>query len=148
MSSPISGIELNKSTLSLLVGNSEKLIVSNLPEDTTDTTTYTWKSSNPSVASVDKDGNVLALTKGTTTITVTSEEGFTYDCVVTVSDFAKGDVDKSGNINLTDVIISLKTYLNINEMNDDDFVLYDMNDDEVFNLTDVILLLKTYLGIN
>ena len=148
VSSPISGIELNKSTLSLLVGNSEKLIVSNLPEDTTDTTTYTWKSSNPSVASVDKDGNVLALTKGTTTITVTSEEGFTYDCVVTVSDFAKGDVDKSGNINLTDVIISLKTYLNINEMNDDDFVLYDMNDDEVFNLTDVILLLKTYLGIN
>lgn len=39
-----------------------------------DELTFTWKSSNPSVATVNKDGVITGIKKGTVTITVTSED--------------------------------------------------------------------------
>jgi uncharacterized protein YjdB len=47
----------------------------------------TWSSDNPDVATVDDAGEVTALSAGTATITVTTEEGnFTASCVVTVEE--------------------------------------------------------------
>ena len=47
---------------------------------------YTWNSSNPSVATVDENGMVKALTEGETTITVTACGGlYTATCTVSVS---------------------------------------------------------------
>lgn len=46
--------------------------------------TLTWTSSNPAVATVDKDGNVTGVAEGTCTVTVTSDNGRTASCQVTV----------------------------------------------------------------
>jgi arabinan endo-1,5-alpha-L-arabinosidase len=47
----------------------------------------TWKSSDPTVAEIDKNGRVAPKTEGTTTITVTTEDGgFEATCLLTVID--------------------------------------------------------------
>ena len=59
---------------SVTVGGSIKLTVTFDPSDATDKT-VTWKSSDPSIATVDSDGNVKGLKAGKVTITVTSKNG-------------------------------------------------------------------------
>ena len=46
--------------------------------------TLTWESDDESVATVDGDGLVIAVSNGTCTITVTSDNGLTASCTVTV----------------------------------------------------------------
>ena len=53
------------------------------PENSIDEA-LTWTSSNTSVATIDNDGNITALTAGTSTITVTTENGLTDSITVTV----------------------------------------------------------------
>jgi uncharacterized repeat protein (TIGR01451 family) len=45
----------------------------------------TWKSSDSSIATVDSTGKVTAMKEGTCTITVTTADGLTATCVVTVT---------------------------------------------------------------
>ena len=49
------------------------------------TTSFTWNSSNPSVATVSPEGEITAIGFGTTTITCTTHNGLTAQCLVTVS---------------------------------------------------------------
>lgn len=79
---PATSISLNKTELSLVVGNTEQLLPTALPVDTTDS--LTWTSTNPSVATVAGAGLVTALNSGTTVIRVTSESGKSAECTVTV----------------------------------------------------------------
>ncbi len=58
----------------LTVGDSLKLTATVSPSNASNKK-VTWKSSNPSVATVDANGNVKALKAGTVTITVTTEDG-------------------------------------------------------------------------
>lgn len=58
-------MKLNKKSVALTVGTSQKLKVRNLPN----TAKATWKSSKKSVASVSKKGRVKAKKKGKATIT-------------------------------------------------------------------------------
>lgn len=58
-------MKLSKKSVTLTVGNSQKLKVRNL----SDTAKVTWKSSKKSVASVSKKGSVKAKKKGKATIT-------------------------------------------------------------------------------
>ena len=51
---------------------------------TTATPTLSWTSTNPSVASVDNNGKVEALSEGTATITCMANNGVSASCVVTV----------------------------------------------------------------
>ena len=106
----------------------------------------TWKSLNPNIASVNEKGEVKALQKGTATITA-KFNGETVSSTVEVVDYLKGDINKDGKINLTDVIQLLKIYLNINPSIEDIITLGDMDNNNTINLSDVIILLKTYLGI-
>ena len=53
------------------------------PENSIDEA-LTWTSSNTSVATIDNDGNITALAAGTSTITVTTENGLTDSITVTV----------------------------------------------------------------
>jgi len=79
----VTGVSLNKTTLTLALGATEQLVVTVAPEDATNKK-VTWASDNKAV-SVTEDGTVKADTVGSATITVTTEDGgYTATCVVTV----------------------------------------------------------------
>ena len=73
-----SNLTLNKSSLSLLVGNSFKLVASK-PD-------INWSSENSGIASVDNEGNVTGITVGTTKIIVKTDDNLnTATCTVDVT---------------------------------------------------------------
>jgi uncharacterized protein YjdB len=82
------GVSLNKTSISMSVGESETLIATVTPSDATDKTVI-WTSSNPSVASVGLTGKVTAVGQGSATITATTVNGnYTATCAVTVGTVA------------------------------------------------------------
>lgn len=81
----VTGIELNKSVLSLEKGKSETLVAVIAPDNATNKK-VTWISSDVSVATVDINGKVTALKVGKTSIVVTTEDGAKIaSCEVTVT---------------------------------------------------------------
>ena len=90
----VTGVSLNKTSTELTVGQSETLTATVEPSDATNKN-VTWSTSDARIATV-TDGVVTAVSAGTATITVTTEDGgFTANCTVTV----RGDVpDRPVNI--------------------------------------------------
>lgn len=82
---PVTGVSLNKNTLTLDVGDDEALLATIAPADASDKELL-FTSSNPTVATVTPTGGfVEAAGPGTTTITVKTNDGnFTATCDVTV----------------------------------------------------------------
>lgn len=81
---PVTGVNLNKTSIDLKVGDDFQLLASVLPEDATDKR-VTWDSDDESVATVDDKGLVKAVKVGKTKITVYTQDGdFTKVCEVTV----------------------------------------------------------------
>ena len=76
-------VSLNKTSLTLDVGKSYTLTKTVSPSNAA--TSYTWRSSNTSVATVDSNGKVTAKASGTATITVKTSNGKTAICKVTVN---------------------------------------------------------------
>lgn len=70
----VTGVELDKTSITLTEGESEALNVTVLPEDASNKS-VTWKSSAPSIASVNTEGKITAHKEGSTTITVTTDDG-------------------------------------------------------------------------
>lgn len=92
---PVEGVVLNKQELSLTKGDAETLIATVMPTDATNKN-VTWHSSDTSVATV-VDGAVTAVSAGTTTITVTTEDGGKAACcIVTVTEAQPGHVHVKG----------------------------------------------------
>ncbi len=84
----VTGVTLNKSTLKLTVGGSQKLTATVKPSNATNKG-VTWSSSDKSIATVDSNGKVTAKKAGTVTITVTTKDGkYTAKCTVTVTEKA------------------------------------------------------------
>ena len=78
------GLNLDQSSLSMNENDTEQLIATVSPNDATDKT-VTWESSDNDVATV-IDGLVTAVSTGTATITVITENGgYTDTCAVSVS---------------------------------------------------------------
>jgi uncharacterized protein YjdB len=81
---PVQSVSLNKTELSLNVGESETLMATVLPENA-DNKAVTWSSGNTAVATVDASGKVTAVAAGSAVITVTTTDGGkTATCTVTV----------------------------------------------------------------
>lgn len=85
---PVEGVSLNKTSTTLIINGStygtEQLTATITPADAVNKN-VTWTSSNPAVATVSDNGLVTAVAKGTTTITVTTEDGgYTASCNVRV----------------------------------------------------------------
>ena len=92
----VTGITLNKDAITLKIDSTEQLVATVLPTDATNQNIF-WQSSTPAVASV-VDGLVTALTAGTATITVTTEDGnHTAECEVTVEKGSGIDDDVLAN---------------------------------------------------
>ena len=89
---------------------------------------------------------------GTAYVNVTginNYQGYQYKTfeITEAPEYQKGDLNKDGNIGLTDIIYLLKRYLSIEETTTEDILIGDMNEDGNLGLTDIILLLRVYLGI-
>ena len=80
----VTGVTLSLTSLNLQVGQTQQLTETVLPSNATNKA-VTWSSSNPSVANISSSGLVTADTEGTTTITVTTQDGnYHTTCMVTV----------------------------------------------------------------
>lgn len=81
----VTGVTLNKGTLTVEAGKSDILQANLYPANATNKA-VTWKSSNTDVAIVDGSGNVSGVSAGSASITVTTTDGSkTATCVVTVT---------------------------------------------------------------
>jgi uncharacterized protein YjdB len=77
-------VTLNKTNTTIPMGRSEVLTADVSPSNATNTI-IAWSSSNTSVATMDSNGKITALSPGTSTITVTTDDGNkTAVCLVTV----------------------------------------------------------------
>ena len=86
---PVTGIRLNKSSLTMDALDTFQMTASVYPDSANDKR-ITWSSSDPAIASVDENGLVTALKKGTATITAAAMDGsgVKSTCKVTVSNTA------------------------------------------------------------
>ena len=81
---PSSGITLNSNTLSMVEGATATLTATVLPANATDKT-VTWASNDVTVATVNTNGTVTAVSAGATAITATTKDGKMAICTVVVS---------------------------------------------------------------
>jgi uncharacterized protein YjdB len=80
----VTGVTLDKTSLTLIVGGFENLTAEVAPSDATNKELI-WESADTEIATVDSKGNVFGVKVGNTTITVTTEDGGkTAVCDVTV----------------------------------------------------------------
>ena len=81
----VTGISLDKTSVSITKGSSAQLTAAIQPSDT-ENKEVSWKSSNTSVATVSASGLVKGVKNGTATITVTTADGgYKAECKVTVT---------------------------------------------------------------
>ncbi len=81
----VEGVELNKSSITLSKGKTKTLKATIEPSNAT-IKDVTWSSSDKSIATVDKNGKVTAVKKGTATITCkTKQGGYKATCKVKVN---------------------------------------------------------------
>ena len=82
----VTSIRLSESRLSLVLGDSHQLSATVLPSNAT-YKTVSWRSSNPSIVSVDTNGKLTALAKGTAVIIAmaTDNSNVSASCNVTVA---------------------------------------------------------------
>ena len=81
---PVTGVSLNKSSLTLNEGETETLTATIAPSNASNQS-VTWSSNKTSVATVDSTGKVTAKAAGSANITVTTADGGkTATCTVTV----------------------------------------------------------------
>ena len=89
----VTGVSLDKTSLTLVEGSSETLTATISP-DNADNKKFSWKSSATGVATVDDSGKVTAVKAGSATITVTTADGGkTASCSVTVTEAPKIVID-------------------------------------------------------
>lgn len=145
----IESVSFDKKEVSLAYNTSMKLNVQINPSNTKMDKTLKYISSNNSIVTVTEDGTITAKYPGTAIITVSTVNNKTAQIKVTVTGtapFLKGDMNKNGEIDLTDVLILLKLYFNKNITNDYYMTAGDMNSNNEIDLTDILILLKNYFG--
>ncbi len=99
----VTGISLDKTSKTGYIGKSFMLTETVKPSSATNKA-VTWKSSNSSVAKVDKDGIVTGVKAGTATITCTTVDGsYKATCKVTIKKYVKV---KGVSLNKTSVTVT------------------------------------------
>lgn len=78
-------VSLNKTSLTLKKGNKEALVATLSPEEFSDNSLVLWESSDKNVATVDDEGNVVAVGKGKAEISATLGDK-TIKCTVEVTE--------------------------------------------------------------
>ena len=92
----IESISLDKSSMSLTVGDSKELTATTTPADSQ----IEWSSSDPSIATVDENGNIKGIAVGTATITAkikVTDTIATCEVTVTAEDVPTDPEEPSGD---------------------------------------------------
>ena len=140
---PATGITLNKSELSLELGNSEILVATVTPNNVTNGS-VTWSSSNTSVVSVSPNGMVTAHAVGSALITASTTDGTNLRaiCNVTVIDTKiTGDVNNDGEVTIADVNAVINVILGGSSSQ-----RADVNNDGEITIADVNSIIDIILG--
>ena len=97
----VTGVTLDKSSISILVGASETLAATVSPKDAANKN-VSWKSDKPEIAAVDATGKVTGKKIGTATITATAQDGsgVSGSCTVTVLSPVKKVTVEPANLTL------------------------------------------------
>ncbi|CAM3051213.1 Ig-like domain-containing protein [Paenibacillus sediminis] len=82
---PVTGITLNKSTLSMKIGGPNVIVTATIAPTNATAKNVTWSTSNSKVATVDANGTVHAVASGKATITAKSTSGKSAKVIVTVT---------------------------------------------------------------
>lgn len=89
----VESVSLDKTSLELIEGESDKLVATILPENATNKA-VTWSSDDEDVVTVDTEGNVTARSPGSAIVTVeTVDGGEAVTCLVTVSEIPFVEVE-------------------------------------------------------
>lgn len=80
---PETGVTLDKENLIMAI-NSYRILNATIHPDDATNKMLTWESSETNIATVSETGEITAISEGTVTITVTTEEGYTDTCNVQV----------------------------------------------------------------
>lgn len=81
----VSSISLNKTSINLQIGENEQLYATITPSNAQNKS-INWTSSDPSIATVNSNGYVIAKKSGTATITATTKDGnYTASCTVSIT---------------------------------------------------------------
>ena len=127
----------------------------------------TWESSNPTVASVDENGVVKALSKGQSTITITTAEGAYTDSVqINVTDMISSSkynisipnkyiylgTETNEEIILNNIVISENLHINLDLYNNKLYILKESEVVDTFDLvrisSDNYNLMNDYIYVN
>jgi len=94
----VTGVTLNSSSETLVVGSSTTLLATVAPVDADDQTVV-WASSDPNIATVDATGLVSAIAEGNASISVTTNDGnFSAQTNIAVTSDTTNDCIASGSI--------------------------------------------------
>ncbi len=145
VSAELQEVQVLDATLRLGVG--EKTVVCAKPVPLlADYHEWIWSTSNADVVTVDERGVITAVSKGTAIITLTSDNGKTAQCSVTVGDtFILGDVNGDGLVNVTDIVATVNFIMekpsnNFNEL------AADLNGDGKVNVTDIVKMVTIIMS--
>ena len=87
---PVTGVDVKPWSVTIGANGTTKLTCTVAPSNATNRNVR-WESDNPSVATVDSDGNVRAVSAGVAKVSaVTEDGGFRSGCTVTVKEFSSG----------------------------------------------------------
>lgn len=137
----VTGIDIENKEIEMSVGDTLTLNPTIQPVEANNKQVV-WNTDENDIVSVDQTGKLVAVAKGTTTITGTTVEGgYTVTVTVTVTDkeYAKGDVNHDGVLNIDDATLIQQFLVELNPDNFDQ-TLADMNDDGVINIIDATLI--------
>jgi V8-like Glu-specific endopeptidase len=147
----VTSITLNRTTMTLEVGDREPLVATVTPEDAPNKQ-LAWSSSDEAVASVDNNGVVAALKLGSAIITASTLDGSRKaTCSVNVQidreSLAIGDLTGDGVIDVRDVALILQHTLGLIKLDAETLSRADINSDGIVNVLDVALLMQFSLGL-
>lgn len=152
---PLKGVELSKESTELDVGETETVTWSFLPEDTTDVFFMEITSSDESVATVNENGLITAVSAGSATITITVNGKVTDTMTVTVKEVSTGgetggespssilgDVDGNGVVTVRDARLVVQDVVDAHELTAEERERADMDGDGRITVRDARKVLE------
>ena len=94
----VTSISIDKTSLTLVVGNEATLSITSVQPDYAYDKTYTWSSSDSAIASVDNCGKVTAKANGNATIKATANDGSGISAFCSVEVFALAEAVDMGTV--------------------------------------------------